>query len=203
MKCLVGLGNPGTQYETTRHNIGFMAIDAWVKENKLDWKVWGQSKNMLLAQKQVGDEKIIVVKPLTYMNRSGIAVAEALSFFKVAMSDLCVAHDELDLDFGDVRLKRGGGEGGHNGLRSLAEHLPSNAYARVRMGIGHPRRKNSPQDVADYVLSRFDRSEERELHACLDQVVEAFDAFIQGEKAFLKLMNRLNQKKAASTPTSE
>ena len=150
MKLVVGLGNPGPQYETTRHNVGWLALDRMID----DWKAVGPKvqNNAEVFQARVGSEQVLLVKPLTFMNLSGRAVAPLVSFFKCEPSDIVVLQDEVDLKPLTFRLKSGGGSGGHNGLKSLDESLGSNAYHRVRIGVGHPRDFNPRMDTANWVL---------------------------------------------------
>jgi PTH1 family peptidyl-tRNA hydrolase len=154
MRLFVGLGNPGARYAKNRHNIGFMAVEALARaQGLLPWRrrFSGQATEGVL-----GGQRVLVLKPETYMNDSGRAVAEAQRFFKIALGDVVVFHDELDLPPAKLRLKLGGGNAGHNGLRSITAHC-GNDYRRVRMGIGHPGDKAL---VHPYVLSDFARSEE-------------------------------------------
>jgi PTH1 family peptidyl-tRNA hydrolase len=159
MKLIVGLGNPGTQYETTRHNIGFLCVDYLVSE-------WGARGPTIKNQAQVYQtefegEPILLIKPQTFMNLSGRSLAPFYSFYKCAPSDVIVIHDELDVLPGEIRFKTGGSAGGHNGLKSIDENLGSGNqnYHRVRLGIGHPRNFNLRMDVADYVLGRIPDSD--------------------------------------------
>lgn len=149
MKLFVGLGNPGQKYARNRHNIGFMALDRIADDHGFGpWKSKFQAE---IAEGRLGSEKVLLVKPQTFMNRSGQSVGEAMRFYKLDSTDVTVFHDELDLAPGKVRVKAGGGHAGHNGLRSIHEHI-SPAYDRVRLGIGHPGRKEM---VSPYVLSDF------------------------------------------------
>ncbi|NDG85235.1 MAG: aminoacyl-tRNA hydrolase [Proteobacteria bacterium] len=155
MKMIVGLGNPGTQYETTRHNIGFLCVDQLVEE-------WGARGPVIKNQAQVfqtevDGEQVLLIKPQTFMNLSGRSVAPFFTFYKCTPADLIVIHDELDVMPGEIRFKTGGSAGGHNGLKSIDECLGAGnqAYHRVRLGIGHPRNFNLRMDVADYVLGRI------------------------------------------------
>jgi PTH1 family peptidyl-tRNA hydrolase len=187
MKLVVGLGNPGSKYETTRHNVGFLAIDRLVEK----WKAQGPSlKNQgEVYQASLLGEKILLVKPQTFMNRSGLCVAPLFQFYQCDASDLIVIHDDLDLGPLVLRLKTGGGAGGHNGLKSIDESLGKNlnGYHRVRIGIGHPARlENSPRDwsklsPADYVLMPFTDDELSRLDPLLDEVSEAIEEVIQGK----------------------
>ncbi len=191
MKLVVGLGNPGLKYETTRHNVGFLAIDRLIER----WKAQGpQVKNQgEIYQATVQGEKVLLVKPQTFMNRSGICVAPIFQFYQCAASDLIVIHDELDLNPLVLRLKTGGGAGGHNGLKSIDESLGKNlnGYHRVRIGIGHPARLPadagglgrdcSRMSPADYVLMPFSDQELSELDPLLDEAAGAIEEIIQGK----------------------
>lgn len=186
MKIVVGLGNPGPKYETTRHNVGFLAVDRLID----DWKATGPSHDYQgeVYQASVGGEKVILVKPETYMNNSGECVAPLAKFYKCAPEDIVVIYDELDLKPFQLRLKRGGGAGGHNGIRSLDQHLGSPEYYRVRIGIGHPSRgvHASAQNVyaravVDYVLQNFTDEELQELDPLLDDVRKAVELLIAGD----------------------
>ena len=154
MRLFVGLGNPGARYARNRHNIGFMAVDAIARaHNAAPWRRRFQGE---AAEALVGDERVLLLKPATFMNESGRAVGEAMRFFKIPLGDASVFHDELDLAPAKLRVKVGGGNAGHNGLRSITA-LCGNDYRRVRMGIGHPGDKAL---VHPYVLSDFAKSEQ-------------------------------------------
>jgi PTH1 family peptidyl-tRNA hydrolase len=154
MRLFVGLGNPGSRYARNRHNVGFMAVDAIARAHgAAPWRRRFQGE---AAEALVGGERVLLVKPQTYMNESGRSVAEAQRFFKLELADVVVFHDELDLAPAKVRVKLGGGNAGHNGLRSITAQC-GNDYRRVRIGIGHPGDKDL---VHAYVLSDFARSEE-------------------------------------------
>ncbi len=153
MKLFVGLGNPGQKYARNRHNIGFMAVERIAEDHGFGpWKSKFQGE---ISEGRLGSEKILLLKPQTFMNRSGQSVGEAMRFYKLESTDVVVLHDELDLAPGKVRVKAGGGHAGHNGLRSIHDHIGA-AYDRVRLGIGHPGRKEM---VSAYVLSDFAKSE--------------------------------------------
>lgn len=179
MKIIVGLGNPGTQYETTRHNVGWLALDRLVDS----WRAAGPKtqNGAEVWQATRGGEKVLLVKPLTFMNLSGRAVAPLAQFYKCAPEDVVAIHDELDLAPATIRIKTGGGNGGHNGLKSLDEHLGSSAYHRIRLGIGHPRDFNPRMDVSDWVLAPFSQSECDALDPVLDRAREAAELLIIGE----------------------
>jgi PTH1 family peptidyl-tRNA hydrolase len=153
MKLFVGLGNPGAKYAGNRHNIGFMVVDRIAADHGLG--PWKAKFGGQVADGRIAAERVVLLKPETFMNRSGQSVGEALRFYKIAPEDVCVFHDELDLAPGKVRVKQGGGHAGHNGLRSLHGHIGPE-YQRVRLGIGHPGHKDR---VAGYVLHDFARSD--------------------------------------------
>ncbi len=153
MQLIVGLGNPGGKYERNRHNIGFMAVDRIAEDH--GFAPWRSRFQGLSAEGLLDGEKVLLLKPGTFMNRSGQAVGEAMRFFKLTPADVCVLHDELDLAPGKLRVKRGGGHAGHNGLRSIHHHIGAD-YRRVRLGIGHPGRKEL---VPGYVLHDFAKAD--------------------------------------------
>ncbi len=153
MKLIVGLGNPGAKYAGNRHNIGFMAVERIAADHGFGpWKAKFQGQ---LAEGRLGGERVLLLKPETFMNNSGQSVGAAMRFYKLAPDDVVVLHDELDLAPGKVRVKRGGGHAGHNGLRSIHAHI-GETYDRVRLGIGHPGRKDL---VSGYVLRDFPRAD--------------------------------------------
>lgn len=193
MRLIIGLGNPGPQYAQTRHNIGFMALDEFAKEHRADFKLWGPAKNCDLAQITVQGEKIILLKPLTYMNLSGQAAVAAAHFFKILPDEICAIHDEVDLPFGDVRLKVGGGAAGHNGLKSLTKCLSSEKYARIRMGVGRP--SHPGMETADFVLAPFGSADWTTVDDMIQRALQGINAFISGPDQFLRAMNEMNKKK--------
>ena len=154
MKLFVGLGNPGAKYAGNRHNIGFMALDAIAGAH--GFAPWRSKFQGQVSEGRLGGTRVVLLKPETFMNLSGQSVGEAMRFFKIDPPDVVVFHDELDLAPGKLRLKQGGGHAGHNGLRSIHQHLGTDAYARVRLGIGHPGHKDR---VAGYVLSDFAKAD--------------------------------------------
>lgn len=155
MKLWVGLGNPGGKYAYNRHNIGFMAVERIAADH--GFAPWRAKFHGEVAEGRLGDERIILLKPGTYMNLSGQSVRAAADFYKIDPADVLVFHDELDLAPGKLRLKHGGGHAGHNGLRSIHAHLGTDGYGRVRLGIGHPGNKAA---VASYVLHDFARADD-------------------------------------------
>jgi len=169
MFLVVGLGNPGEKYARNRHNIGFMAADEIVRRHSFSpfrTKFQGE-----LAEGKIGTKKILVLKPQTFMNESGRSVNEVVKFYKIATEDIVVLHDELDLAPGKLRIKRGGGHAGHNGLRSMHDHVGPD-YGRVRMGIGHPGDKNQ---VSSYVLKDFGKADKDWLEPLVDAVADNID----------------------------
>ncbi len=175
MILLVGLGNPGKKYEKNRHNIGFMAIDAFADEygfSSYRSKFQGE-----LAEKNIGGQKVILLKPQTYMNESGVSVQVASKFYKLNADQIYVFHDELDLEPAKVRFKTGGGNAGHNGLKSIQKHLGTPDFHRIRQGIGHPGHKDR---VHGYVLSDFAKTEQDWLEKELDGLAENLPLLLDG-----------------------
>lgn len=147
---IVGLGNPGPEYAMTRHNVGFMAVDALVGADAS----WKSEKNALTARGELDGHAVIFVKPQTFMNDSGRAVLALMTFYKLPLENLVVIHDDMDLPNGHLRVKTGGGSAGHNGIKSI-DAAVGNEYKRIRIGIGHPRDFESPMNPSDWVLGRF------------------------------------------------
>ena len=184
MLLIVGLGNPGRRYENHRHNVGFLAADAIHRRHRFaPWRARFEGE---VAEGELSGEKALVLKPATYMNESGRSVGQAARFYKLQPSDVVVVHDELDLPPGKVRMKTGGGHGGHNGLKSIDAHL-GREYRRLRIGIGHPGAKEL---VHGYVLHDFARSDEDWLRPLLDAIAENAPLLAKGEDA--SFMNRLH-----------
>ncbi|MDT4990877.1 MAG: peptidyl-tRNA hydrolase, family [Actinoplanes sp.] len=174
---VVGLGNPGKEYAGNRHNVGFLVAD--LLASRVGAK-FGRPKRVHaeVAEGRLGfgGPKLILVKPLTFMNLSGGPVVALARFFKVPVEQVIAVHDELDVPFGQVRVKRGGGEGGHNGLRSMSTSLSTQEYARVRFGIGRPPGR---QDPADYVLSDFAGAQRKELDFLVDRAADVVEAVVR------------------------
>ena len=167
MKLFVGLGNPGSDYTRNRHNVGFMAVEAIADAQGLG--PWKRKFQGLAADGEIGGEKVLLLKPQTYMNESGRAVGEAARFLKIAERDIVVFYDEIDLAPGKLKVKTGGGNAGHNGLRSISAHL-GNDYVRVRIGVGHPGVKEL---VARWVLSDFAKADQDWLEPLLAAIAKA------------------------------
>ena len=186
MKLVIGLGNPGLQYERTRHNVGFRVLDKLAK--KLGWKWTERRGRAVLASGTIGPEKVVLAKPFTFMNLSGEAVAELVRWYKVQPEDILVVYDDLDLPVGKVRLRSKGSAGGHKGLEHIIRYLHTNQIPRLRVGIGRP--TNSHMDGADYVLSVPTGDERILLETGEDRAVEAVQMVItQGIDAAMNLVN--------------
>ncbi len=167
MRLIVGLGNAGVKYANNRHNVGFMVVDDIVRRHNFgSWKI---KFHGMVCEGRIGGEKILILKPSTFMNSSGVAVGEAASFYKIAPENIITFHDELDIQPLKLKIKQGGGNGGHNGLRSLDNHLPSKDYWRIRIGIGHPGDRDR---VSSYVLSDFSKPEKLLIDELIDMISE-------------------------------
>ena len=177
MRLFVGLGNPGTKYQGNRHNIGFIALDVMARRH--GFAPWRRRFQGETSEGTLYGERVVLLKPTTYMNESGRAVGEAMHFFKLAMGDISVFHDELELPPGKIRVKVGGGIAGHNGLRSISAHA-GNDYRRVRMGIGHPGVKDL---VHAYVLNDFAKAERPRFEALCDIVADNAALLASGKDA--------------------
>ncbi len=172
---VVGLGNPGPAYAGNRHNVGSMVLDLLAERVGGRWKAHKGRADVV--EGRLAGQAAVLVKPKSYMNESGGPVSSVRSFFKVPLEQVVVVHDELDIPYGSVRLKRGGGDNGHNGLRSLTSSLGSRDYLRVRVGIGRPPGR---QDPADFVLKDFSSVERRELPFHVDRAADAVEALLTG-----------------------
>lgn len=190
MKLIVGLGNPGREYERHRHNIGFMVVEALLSRARAQLN---QEKFAArVGQGTLAGERVLFVEPQTFMNLSGRSVAEAARFYKVPVADVLVVHDELDLPLGRLQLKAGGGSGGHNGLKSIVSSLGDEGFIRLRFGIGKPEGPNARERVAGYVLSNFDDGERRELDTLTDRAMDMTEIWIR--EGLSVAMNRFNRK---------
>ncbi|MFD1810826.1 aminoacyl-tRNA hydrolase [Rhodococcus gannanensis] len=172
---VVGLGNPGPQYEKTRHNVGFMVVETLAARERSRFSVHKKSGADAVTIRLAG-RQVILAKPRSYMNLSGRPVAALARFFSVDPANLVVVHDELDLDYGTLRLKLGGGEGGHNGLRSISQALGTKDYLRTRVGIGRPPGRMDP---ADYVLKPFSSVERKELDLVCEEAADAVELLLR------------------------
>ncbi|POO57916.1 aminoacyl-tRNA hydrolase [Agrobacterium rosae] len=183
MIIIAGLGNPGTQYASNRHNIGFMAVDALQRLSS--FSPWSKKFKAEISEGEIAGEKVLLMKPLTFMNLSGESVGEAMRFYKVKTSDIIAIHDELDLVAGRARIKIGGGHGGHNGLKSIDAHCGKD-YRRLRLGIGHPGDKDR---VNGHVLGDFAKSDKVWLEPLIDAIADNVEMLVKGEDS--QLMNKL------------
>ena len=191
IRLIVGLGNPGAQYDQTRHNAGFDYVDALAASCHGSWKSEAKYKAEV-CQILLNNEKIWLLKPLTFMNRSGQSVAPFARFYNITVSNILVAHDELDIAPGTARFKQGGGHGGHNGLRDLIAQLGNNKdFYRLRLGIGHP---GSAREVANYVLTKAHPEQRISLSRAIDCALENTPLAVAGDWA--KAMNQLHSFKA-------
>ena len=183
MKLIVGLGNPGKEYENTRHNMGYLFIDYYLNKKgiKLEWK---EKFNGIYLDTVIGGEKIIFMKPLTYMNLSGEAVRKYLDYFKIDVSDLLVVVDDLDLGLGNYKIKNNGSSGGHNGLKNIELHIGTQNYKRFRIGIS-----NTTYDVKDYVLGKISVKDYYDVFDILSDVLDRFY-----NTSFDILMSKYNRK---------
>ncbi len=183
---IVGLGNPGAQYEETRHNAGFWFVEQIARDHgevfRSEAKFHGQ-----IAKVVVNGQSVWLLKPATFMNRSGQALAALARFYKIPLENVLVVHDELDLAPGTIRLKKGGGHGGHNGLRDIVTQLGSKDFMRLRVGIGHP---GHAKQVSNYVLGRASADEQRLIDESLDKAQSVLPQVVHGE--FQKAMNTLH-----------
>jgi peptidyl-tRNA hydrolase, PTH1 family len=194
MKLIVGLGNPGPKYAGNRHNIGFMALDRIAGDH--GFGPWKRAFKGLVSEGRLGTEKVILLKPETFMNLSGEAVQAAMAYHKTTPADVIVLHDELDLAPGKARVKQGGGHAGHNGLRSIHAHI-GEAYGRVRLGIGHPGHKDA---VAHYVLHDFSKADQDWLDDLLRGISEGVEALAMGDGP--RFMNAVALRTAPPRPAS-
>lgn len=193
MKLLAGLGNPGSQYRDTRHNVGFLVVDELARR----WRVesWREAFSALAAKVSFGDEAVVLAKPLTFMNLSGESVAALAGFYKIDPADVLVIVDEAALPLGRLRARREGSAGGHNGLRSIVQHLGTEAFPRLRIGVG---RGDGRRDLSNHVLGRFDASEREEMSAAVLRAAEASEMFVT--EGIERVMNAFNAADSQQDP---
>ena len=174
---VAGLGNPGAKYEATRHNAGYMAVDAIAQKAAV--KINRAKFHSLVGECELGGVGVLLMKPETFMNNSGVAIAEAASFYKIPPENIIVLHDEISFDPGVMRIRRKGSAGGHNGLKSIIEHLGSDAFPRIKIGIG---KKPSPDyDLADFVLGKFSAEDKKKLEEQHPAVIAAAELMLSGK----------------------
>ena len=187
LRLIVGLGNPGPEHQSTRHNAGFWFVDLLARRHGGEFRDYRKYSGEV-ARISIGEKEVVLLKPTTYMNRSGLSIRQVRDFYKIPVDDILVAHDELDLPVGSVRLKHGGGHGGHNGLRDTIAHI-GETFWRLRLGIGHP---GSKTDVIDYVLTRAPRSEEDLIMEAVNLAADCIPLLLEqgAERAMTKLHSR-------------
>jgi peptidyl-tRNA hydrolase, PTH1 family len=194
VKLVVGLGNPGRKYEGTRHNVGFEVIDAVAGRHRLEWEAAPRGIDALVARWRTAD--VVVGKPLTFMNLSGPAVLGLLQFYKIEVGDLLVVIDEIYLELGRLRARRGGSAGGHNGLKSIIASLGTDQFARLRVGVG---RGDARRDLADHVLARFDGDEQPIIVEAIGRAADAAETFVgDGIEPVMNRFNRREEQKEDS-----
>ena len=194
MYIIAGLGNPGKKYENTRHNIGFITIDSLASKHnitvdKLKFKA-------LVGEGRISGQKVILVKPQTYMNLSGESIQEVMNFYKVDPENLIIIYDDIDLDLGALRIRKSGSAGTHNGMRSVVQHINSTAFPRIRIGMGGPK-----GDIVDFVIGGMSKAESEVLKETVDKAAEAIDCII--ESGIDMSMNRYNTKKKTKKEKNE
>ncbi|HGA4351645.1 TPA: aminoacyl-tRNA hydrolase [Streptococcus agalactiae] len=187
VKMIVGLGNPGSKYNDTKHNIGFMAVDRIVK--KLDVN-FTEDKNFKaeIGSDFINGEKIYFIKPTTFMNNSGIAVKALLTYYNISIKDMIIIYDDLDMEVGKIRFRQKGSAGGHNGIKSIIAHLGTQEFDRIKVGIGRP---NGRMTVINHVLEKFDKNDEIMISNTLDKVDNAVNYYLQTND-FQKTMQKYN-----------
>lgn len=194
MKLIAGLGNPGTQYRDTRHNVGFEVADVLARRHGAAFES-APGEALMARARSIGDG-VLILKPLTFMNLSGHAVAELIRYYRVALPDVLVMVDDVNLPLGRLRIRARGSHGGHHGLRSVAGQLGTDEYARLRIGVG---RGDERRDLADHVLARFEADEQQTIHSAVDRAADAAELFVTDN--IEKVMNTYNR--ADDTATAE
>lgn len=175
MRCIVGLGNPGKKYQLTRHNVGFLILDSFALKHKINF--FPSKRDYFYSEGSLTSSDFFLLKPTTYMNLSGTAVLDFVDEYKISFDDLLVIVDDINLEFGKIRLRKNGGDGGHNGLSSVIYHLQSEEFPRLRFGVGSQFEKGN---MADYVLQKFSNDELKQLNSKFDFAVELIEKFITG-----------------------
>lgn len=184
MKLIVGLGNPGKEYEKTRHNIGFMAISNYLKENNLDLN---KTKfNGKYIETNIKGEKVILLEPQKYMNLSGEVIRDFVKFYKIDIKDILIISDDLDMECGKIRLREKGSSGGHNGLKNIELHLNTNEYKRLKIGVGN----NKMIETKDYVLGKFSKEDFEKIENSVKLTRDIIEDFIDND--FISLMSKYN-----------
>ncbi|AJM71571.1 aminoacyl-tRNA hydrolase [Mycoplasma yeatsii] len=187
MKLIVGLGNPGREYEITRHNAGWIAIDILL--DKYGYNSVKQEFNSQVYTSIINNQKVLFVKPLTYMNNSGIAISRIMHYYKISLKDLIVIHDDKDLNIERIQFKKSGSAAGHNGIKSIIQHLSTQDFYRLRIGINPPAQG---WKIVDWVLSKFSNDEILAIKNTISQNADFINDFIDDNKTFLQIMNKYN-----------
>lgn len=190
MKLVVGLGNPGSRYRGTRHNVGFLVVDRIAERWQVGFAGWRQIAAVARKHAGAGRQDVLLAKPLTFMNLSGDAVAELVRYYRLAIPDVLVVLDEAELPLGRVRIRPRGSDGGHNGLGSILDRLGTTAVPRLRIGVGRPGREQA-RDLKDHVLATFDRDEQPVVEEAVERAADAVDAVLHDGIA--AAMNRYNR----------
>ena len=199
MKIIAGLGNPGSEYARTKHNVGFMLVDALADHLGID--TWKEKFDAMIAEGRMGMEKIVLVKPVTYMNDSGRAIGPLMSWYKLGPEDLIVAHDDMDIAAGTVRIRRKGSSGGHNGIKSILAHVGDENFSRVRIGIGRPL---PGWTVVNHVLAPFSGEDASKIHAAIEYLLPAVECLVtDGVDIAMNRYNPKKQKKQKVSPEKE
>lgn len=188
MKMIVGLGNPGNEYADTRHNVGWMLLDALA--GHLGITEWRSREKGMVAEGRIGSEKVLLVKPLTYMNNSGECVGPLMRWYKLVPEDVMVAHDDMDIPIGTIRIRKKGSAGGHNGIKSLLQHIGAEEFGRIRIGIGRP---PAGWTVINHVLAKFTAEERAEIGHAIDYLIPAVECMVLDGADMA--MNKFNPKK--------
>lgn len=198
MKIIAGLGNPGSEYAKTRHNVGFMFVDALA--GKLGVTEWKDKFEAKIGEARIGTEKVLLVKPQTYMNESGRSVGPLMSFYKLEPEDLIVVHDDMDIPAGTIRIRKKGSAGGHNGIKSILAHIGDEHFSRVRIGIGRPL---PGWTVVNHVLAPFPEEDAKRVAEAIEYLIPAVECIVKED--IDKAMNQYNPKKAkkAKVPKKE
>ncbi|WP_057804172.1 aminoacyl-tRNA hydrolase [Pediococcus stilesii] len=185
MKMIVGLGNIGREYDQTRHNTGFMVVDTLAKRNNVtNFKI---QNDAMVGDFRVNGEKILLVKPTTYMNDSGRAVRPLMDYYDIDLSNVIIAYDDMDMPVGKIRLRQKGSAGGHNGIKSIIAHVGTDKFNRIRVGIDHPVKES----VVNYVLGKFRKDQQDDFEIGIQTAADALESWIT-EEDFSKLMNKYN-----------
>ena len=185
-KIFIGLGNPGDRYQNTRHNLGYLSLDCFMERHQLEGLKDDKKSDGSLLKSELFDQEFLLFKSSRYMNESGLSINRLRKYRNISMQDICIIHDDLDLNVGEVRVKYSGGHGGHNGLRNIIQACGANDFIRIRMGIGHPEK----DEVIDYVFSKPKKAEKEVLDQSVYEAADVMDSLLQ--KGLDETMNRFN-----------